>query len=96
MKFQPEYVLYTACYVAAFNTDEIDLDDLGAVREKHSGCYAMLLGLHHGKQIIAPLSPSAFEEIIRRESGGDAVAAEGPQAHPAGDGPRPPDVDPQH
>lgn len=64
MKYQTEYVLYTSCYAAAFNTDEIDIDDLDVVSKKHLGCYAMLLGLCHGKKLDMPMTPVDFDRTM--------------------------------
>lgn len=80
MKYLTEYVLYTACYTAAFNTDEIDLDDLDVVPKKHLACFALLLGLSHGKKLEIPLSPTMFDQSM--------MAHDPPDEHPPGDGPQ--------
>lgn len=83
MRYQTEYVLYTACYTVAFNTDEVDLDDLDEVSKKHLGCYAILMGLNHGKTLAVPLTPKEFD--IRMMDQDDDVASQPAPAHAPGD-----------
>ena len=83
MRYLSEYVLYTSCYTAAFNTDKVDMDDLLMVTKKHMGCYAVLLGLHHGKMVAAPLSPKDFDDVMAAQE--DVVAGGQPPAHAPGD-----------
>lgn len=83
MRYLTEYVLYTACYVAAFNTDEVDLDDLAEASKKHLGCYAIILGLCHGKTLATPLTPKMFDDYMASQD--DAVASQPAPAHAPGD-----------